>query len=1394
MHILRKKLFATALRAARAWAVALGVVATVSTIHPAQAADWKALDTGLNNGVDALAVIGGELYAGGSFSNSVARWNGTTWISLPGLSGSVGALASIGTDIYAGGYFSGGSVAVWNGSSWSVIAGSTGSRVNALAVIGTDLYVGAYNWTGTGVVEPPIPLAKWNGTSWSTPGGGLLDGTIRALAVIGSDLYAAGDFSIGFSSGHHVAKWDGSTWTALGSGTNDTVYALAVMGGNLYAAGSFTQAGGVSANGIAKWDGSSWSALGSGANNGVGGPGLALAVIGTDLYVGGNLWRAGGVLVNRVAKWNGSTWSPLGDGMDAIVRVLSAVGTEVHAGGDFTIAGGVTVNHVTKWTGSPGVCGDGVLYSTEEECDDGNLDNGDGCGADCIAECDGGLTGTWEGSASRVLRITDESGVLGGSSLGIVEPLGSARALTGSRSGRFVDVTGWVTLSLYRRGCDTLDEIQGGTIVSSAWTRVATTVCGDGALEAGEACDDGNFDMMQGCGDGALNVCSDSCSVLSTSGICDDGNQVNGDGCDENCTPTACGNEILTAGEICDDGNLVNDDGCNSNCRTIECGDGIVSSGSFAVCDDERCDDTCDAAWSYPFGARLEPAVMFNAALLDGEDFYFVGYFGGGGPLNDVAHWRNGVWSPLAEGLGLEDWEVDAIAKDGTGLVAGGEFDRIGGTGAPAGCIARWDGEAWSTMGGGVGTGPLTCRVDDLLVSGSDVYVAGFFASAGGVPANNIARWDGSSWHALGSGTDQSVDAIAQIGSDIYVGGGFATAGGIPANYVARWNGSAWSAVGSGPPAGVADLVADGSDLYAVGSGFVAKWDGVAWTTLATLDNVESNGTVSAAAMMGGDLLVGGRFSMDHIHNIARWDGSTWSALGSGVSAPPSYRHVIGLTVNGDELVVVGEFKTAGGAASPNLAVWRSTTCGEKCDDGNVANGDGCDSNCSVTACGNGIPTAGEVCDDGDLVEGDGCDTNCTTTACGNGIRSAGESCDDGDFIAADGCESDCRLTPVSATVGTGGTVNTPTASAEFPVQTAVTLPGGGTASISETTGTGAALAGFSVVGTVLDIIAPSGTDVAPLIITLTVHASAIPPGQNAQTLEVTRNGFLIADCIDASGRADPDPCMDDRAEVGGNVELRVLSVHASEWSAVAGGLTKDEQKCANGVAKSAVGVARTLVKSGEKCLKGAEGDTEMDLDDCVATEAGASANKSMQKTEKAAARCTQGVPFGYVDATTANLAAQGTGFGLLTSVLDADMNATLADSPTGADCRAAVLKAVAKVFAGKAALFLACEKSGLVGAPTPFISAVDLESCFEAIEADVDGKVGASVGKLSDAIDDKCSPASLIPGDCSDASDPVVCFDRKIDCEICHLFNGVAELGKSCDLHDDDLVNGSCL
>ncbi|MBI2374374.1 MAG: SUMF1/EgtB/PvdO family nonheme iron enzyme [Deltaproteobacteria bacterium] len=93
----------------------------------------------------------------------------------------------------------------------------------------------------------------------------------------------------------------------------------------------------------------------------------------------------------------------------------------------------------------------------------------------------------------------------------------------------------------------------------------------------------------------------------------------------------------------------------------------------------------------------------------------------------------------------------------------------------------------------------------------------------------------------------------------------------------------------------------------------------------------------------------------------------------------------------------------------------------ERCDDGNLANGDGCSEECELeegwacvgteckTTCGDGVKGGAEECDDGNAIDGDGCDRNCTATRCGNAITFE-ESCDDGNADAGDGCNAACEL------------------------------------------------------------------------------------------------------------------------------------------------------------------------------------------------------------------------------------------------------------------------------------------------------------------------------------------------------------------------------------------------
>jgi cysteine-rich repeat protein len=76
-----------------------------------------------------------------------------------------------------------------------------------------------------------------------------------------------------------------------------------------------------------------------------------------------------------------------------------------------------------------------------------------------------------------------------------------------------------------------------------------------------------------GCG-GEPSVCRpfEDCGDGVAEGFeaCDDGNNIDGDGCSATCEIEVCGDGIVQPGEACDDGNNVDGDGCSATCDT-EC-------------------------------------------------------------------------------------------------------------------------------------------------------------------------------------------------------------------------------------------------------------------------------------------------------------------------------------------------------------------------------------------------------------------------------------------------------------------------------------------------------------------------------------------------------------------------------------------------------------------------------------------------------------------------------------------------------------------------------------------------------------------------------------------------------------------------------------------------------
>jgi hypothetical protein len=290
---------------------------------------------------------------------------------------------------------------------------------------------------------------------------------------------------------------------------------------------------------------------------------------------------------------------------------------------------------------------------------------------------------------------------------------------------------------------------------------------------------------------------------------------------------------------------------------------------------------------------------------------------------------------------------------DGTALYVGGSFTTAGGL--PANAIARWNGSSWSVLANGLGGGGVRALAAFDDGSGVALYAAGSFQSAGQGSASRIAKWNGTSWSALGSGMGGGdVDALAVFddgsGSALYASGTFANAGGAAVQHIARWNGSGWSALAGGwsggDPASIEALAVfdDGSGpaLHAAGTlqvpaspptSFVARWTGSSWTLLTSpSDSGESVLALAVGDLGGGPALyAGGDFlSVAGVpaNAIARWDGTAWSALGSGMDylfEPPVRTLSIYDDGSGPALYAGGRFSSAGSTSASNVARWDGT-------------------------------------------------------------------------------------------------------------------------------------------------------------------------------------------------------------------------------------------------------------------------------------------------------------------------------------------------------------------------------------------------------------------------------------------------------------------------------------
>ncbi|MBI4592059.1 VWA domain-containing protein [Candidatus Uhrbacteria bacterium] len=184
-----------------------------------------------------------------------------------------------------------------------------------------------------------------------------------------------------------------------------------------------------------------------------------------------------------------------------------------------------------------GCCGDGVrdwsAAAGGEDCDDGNLDDGDGCSSSC------------ENEGSRAVGAVCGDGTqdwavnVGG------EDCDDSNSTAGD-------------------GCSRNCVLEGSTSEEDVYA-----ICGDGTVGSGEDCDPGSYAAAgDGCSEACLNEGTSACPTSASSNCCGNGSIETGEecdteeGCSESClwegssyiydTPSFCGDGAVGTGEECD--------------------------------------------------------------------------------------------------------------------------------------------------------------------------------------------------------------------------------------------------------------------------------------------------------------------------------------------------------------------------------------------------------------------------------------------------------------------------------------------------------------------------------------------------------------------------------------------------------------------------------------------------------------------------------------------------------------------------------------------------------------------------------------------------------------------------------------------------------------------------
>jgi hypothetical protein len=298
------------------------------------------------------------------------------------------------------------------------------------------------------------------------------------------------------------------------------------------------------------------------------------------------------------------------------------------------------------------------------------------------------------------------------------------------------------------------------------------------------------------------------------------------------------------------------------------------------------------------------------------------------------------TWLPSL-GQGVDDaplaFTEDIIEYEGD-IVITGEFSSV--SGVPVAYVARWNGSSWEAMGNGL---PAVGRT--LAIYNGELY-----AGLDGIGVSTLQKWNGTTWVASGPFQDPILTLYVDPVSNTFYAGGYFTS---PGKYVAKLNGSTWVGVGnltagSSSFPGVKAIHVFNNELYVGGTfgggsavQYVARFNGTSFVSLTTN---QPNQPVTSFAVQDNYLYVGGAFSRigpagsPATRSVARWNGTNWVQMAADESGPnTAFGGVNRIISYKGQIYATGTFEIISitGVQVTNIARWNDCKW-KSLDDGNT--------------------------------------------------------------------------------------------------------------------------------------------------------------------------------------------------------------------------------------------------------------------------------------------------------------------------------------------------------------------------------------------------------------------------------------------------------------------------